>query len=724
MERVMKLGFIFLLIMMNMSLYAAEGMWTPAQLPELSDVLEARGLEIDPGSMTDLTAHPMKAIVSLGGCTASFVSPKGLVITNHHCAYGSISYNSTDERNLLQDGFVAGSFADELPAQPGSRVLVTVAVEDVSETILGDLPAGLSGRARYQAIEDSEKELVRECEKDEGHRCRVASYHGGSQYELIKQLEIRDVRLVYAPPASVGKYGGDVDNWMWPRHTGDFSFYRAYVGPDGLPADHAPDNVPYQPDHWLRVQPKGVQDGDFVMVAGYPGSTNRYRLSTEVANVINWRYPEYTIAVDAWLAEIMAATEGKPDAALKYAALIAGLNNATKNYGGMLQGFGKGNLVERKQQLERELQAWIAEHPEYQDGDLSATEALQALVRESQSRQMRGLYYQLAYRSALLTASHTLYRLAREEEKPDEAREPGYQERDLVRIREQMTRIEGTFDAQVDQQVWRHLVLSYAASPEDQHVDAFDRWFGINGNVVDAEALDTQLEQMYAGTSLGDTQVRLDWIGKTPKEFETSDDPFIRMAVALFDDDMEIEEWDKGLSGRYQEARPRFMRSLLAYQQSRGRVVYPDANSTLRVTYGEVTGSEPRDGMVYVPFTTLEGIVEKDTGVEPFDMPAGLLEAIGEKQYGAYIDEQLGSVPVNFLSTLDSTGGNSGSPTLNGRAELVGLLFDGTYESIISDWDFLQDKTRSIQVDIRYILWTMEQLGGAEHLLKEMGVGG
>jgi hypothetical protein len=664
----------------------------------------------------------MKAIVSLGGCTASFVSPKGLVITNHHCAYGSISYNSTEERNLLRDGFAAGSFADELPARPGSRVLVTVDVDDVSNTILGDIPAGMSGRARYQAIEDSEKELVRECETDKGYRCRVVSYHGGLQYELIKQLEIRDVRLVFAPPASVGNFGGDIDNWMWPRHTGDYSFYRAYVGPDGLPADPGPDNVPFQPEHWLTVQPEGVQDGDYVMVAGYPGRTNRYRLSSEVANVINWTYPEYKISREAWLAEVMKAVEGRPGAALKYASLISGLNNATKNYGGMLQGFGRGNLVERKQELERELQSWIANHPEHRGTDLSALDALQVLVDESESRQQRNLYYGQANRSDLLGAARTLYRLAREQEKPDEAREPGYQERDLVRIRERLTRIEGTFDAQVDQQVWRHLVLAYAAIPVDQHVDAFDRWFGINGNAVDTEALDTQLEAMYAGTSLGDTQVRLSWMDKTPEEFESSDDPFIRMAIALYDSDLQMEEQDKDLSGRYKEERPRFMRSLLEFQQARGRVVYPDANGTLRISYGVVSGSQPRDGMVYLPFTTVEGIVEKDTGIEPFDTPPSLLKSIGEKQYGAYLDEQLGSVPVNFLSTLDTTGGNSGSPTLNGRAELVGLLFDGTYESIISDWDFLQDKTRSIQVDIRYVLWSMEQLGGAGHLLKEMGV--
>jgi hypothetical protein len=704
--------------------FAAEGMWTPAQLPELADVLESRGLKIDPRSMTDLTGHPMKAIVSLGGCSASFVSPQGLVITNHHCAYGSISYNSTEERNLLRDGFVAGSQAEELPARPGSRVLVTVKVEDVTGTILGDLPLGLDGRARYQAIEDGEKELVRACEEDAGHRCRIASYHGGLRYELIKQMEIRDVRLVYAPPRSVGKYGGDVDNWMWPRHTGDFSFYRAWVGPDGKPADPAEGNVPYQPDHWLRVQPDGVQDGEFVMVAGYPGRTNRYRLAAEVANVIEWSYPERKRTYEALLAVIMAATEGNPDASLKYASFVASLNNATKNYGGMLEGFSKGDLVQRKQTLEHELQAWIESDPGRQNRYLSAIENLQALVAESQSRQQRDFSYALARRSALLGAARQLYRLAREQQKPDEEREPGYQERDLTIIGEELTSIERTFDPAVDLQEWRHLILAYAANPPEQHIRAFDEWLGIGARQVDGAALDARLDEMYSATSLGDTQARLEGIGKTPAELEASDDPFMRMAVALFDADLRFEEEDKDLTGRYQEARPRYMEALLAFEKSRERLVYPDANSTLRITYGQVTGSRPRDGMVYVPFTTLEGIVEKDTGTEPFNMPPGLLETIREQQYGAYADERIGSVPVNFLSTLDSTGGNSGSATLNGRAELVGLLFDGTYESIISDWDFLADKTRSIHVDIRYILWVMEQIGGAEHLMSEMGLRG
>jgi hypothetical protein len=258
---------------------ADEGMWMPGQLPELGETMKAAGLEVEAASLADLTAHPMGAVIWLGGCTASFVSDRGLVVTNHHCAYGSIQHNSTEENNILESGFLARSLEEELPAAPGSRVLVTTRVEDVTDRILAAVPEGARGKARYDAIEAAEKALVAECEEPDGVRCRVRSFYGGVLYQRFTQIEIRDVRLVYAPARSVGKYGGDVDNWMWPRHTGDFSFLRAYVGPDGRPADAAPENVPYRPKDWLRVSPGGLDDGDFVMVAGYPGRTNRYRLA-------------------------------------------------------------------------------------------------------------------------------------------------------------------------------------------------------------------------------------------------------------------------------------------------------------------------------------------------------------------------------------------------------------------------------------------------------------
>lgn len=271
--------------LLSQTVLAKEGMFTPDQLPEIGDDLRATGLKIKPSQLSDLTQFPMGAIVSLGGCSASFVSDRGLVVTNHHCARGSVQYNSTETNNYLENGFLAKSIADEVPASPCSRVYVTKNVSDVTEQVLTGVQQNMSGEERYKIIEKNRKAVLAECEEDVGHRCQVSSFFGGAQYKLNKRLEIKDVRLVYAPADSIGRYGGDADNWLWPRHTGDFAFYRAYVSPQGKSAEFAKDNVPYQPDHVLKVSAKGVEDGDFVMVAGYPGSTSRYARLAEVKNV-------------------------------------------------------------------------------------------------------------------------------------------------------------------------------------------------------------------------------------------------------------------------------------------------------------------------------------------------------------------------------------------------------------------------------------------------------
>lgn len=702
---------------------AEEGMWRPGQLPGLADTLRALDPEVDASALSDLTGHPMNAVIWLGGCSASFVSPQGLVITNHHCAYGSIQQNSSGERNLLEEGFLAADRAGELPAAPGSRVLVTVAVQDVTRSVLAAVPDGAGPRERYQAIEDRQKALVAECERNPGHRCRVAAYSGGLEYELIKQLEIRDVRLVHAPALSIGKYGGDIDNWMWPRHTGDYAFYRAYVGPDGKPADHAEENVPYRPRHHLKVSTRGVETGDLVLVAGYPGSTDRYRLASEVEGVIRWDYPRRIEAFQQWHDIIDREVAGREEKALKYASLQASLNNVIKNYRGMLEGFAKSDILERKRGLEQDLQAWIEAGPASRSGLKTAAADLGKLVAESQSGREASLYYDfLGGRSSLLRAARRLYRLSRERQKPDQQREPGYQERDMVRIRERLKRIDRTFDPEVDRACWRQFVLNYAKLPAKQRVQAFDDWFGIRSTGLPEPELDRRLDEMYGQTRLGDLETRISWMKAAPRDFEASRDPFIRMAVSLYDSDMEREERDKELQGRFEQARPRFMEALIAYNQSRGKSVYPDANSTLRVSYGTVKGYSAKDGIRYLPFTTVRGVLEKDTGQEPFNAPVAQLKLIRGREFGDYYVKALDSVPVNFLSTLDATGGNSGSPTLNGRGELVGLLFDGNWESIVADWDFIPAITRSIHVDIRYALWIMEHLDGAHHLLTEMGV--
>ncbi|MCS6235823.1 S46 family peptidase [Shewanella baltica] len=699
---------------------ADEGMWQPHQLPAMADELKAKGLEIDAKSISKLTEFPMNAVISLGGCTASFVSPKGLVVTNHHCAYGAIQYNSTPEKNLLQDGFLAKTFADELPATPGSRVYVTEDVTNVTERVKGGLE-GKMGSDFYQGVESQEKASVAECEKEDGYRCQVYSFHGGLEYYLVKQLEIRDVRLVYNPAASVGKYGGDVDNWMWPRHTGDFSFYRAYVSKAGKPADFSSDNVPYEPKSFLKVSAKGVSDGDFVMVAGYPGRTNRYRTANEVQNQFEWAYPEGKLLRERFIEIIKDTAPEGSDERIKYESQIAGLANYAKNFTSMIEFYGKSTMLADRKAREAELAAWIAKDSSREAKYGKTLAELDALIAKSKAHQERDMILSYIGSTTMLPTARSLYRLANEKQLPDMQREPGFQERDMTRLKASMERIDRRYASSVDKAVLFDMLIRYAALPEDKRLPALDKAFGIDKKFSEAK-LSKTLDKMYAKTELGKKDVRLAWMDKSVADFKASKDPFIQFAVAMYDTDMAEEKKEKELDGELMKVRPQYMDAIIAYNLEQGKPVYADANSSLRVTVGHVKGYSPKDGLVAVPFTRLEGIVQKDTGVDPFDAPKKELELIKQKQYGDFYVKAIDSVPVNFLSTLDTTGGNSGSPTLNGRAELVGLLFDGVYESIIGDWAYDDNINRSIQVDSRYMLWVMKYLDHADNLLAEMEI--
>jgi len=702
--------------------WANEGMWRPDQLPELRKELRALGLKINPRKLTQLDEFPMNAVISLGGCTASFVSPEGLVVTNHHCAYGSIQYNSKEGANLLESGFLAKTKAEELQAAPGSRVYVTVAYDEVTDSIVGDLNPELTPRERYQEIENREKAVIAACEADPGHRCRVASFHGGLEYFRIKLLEIKDVRLVYAPAESIGKFGGDIDNWQWPRHTGDFAFYRAYVAPNGASSEYAEENVPFQPSSHLKIATDNLKEDDFVMVAGYPGRTSRYRRLAEVKNQFEFLYPSWLTTLDTWLGVIDASTSDNEDAAIKYAPLIAGLNNFQKNSQGQIEGAQKVDLVGRRSQREHELDAWVREDPERTATYGTAIADLDALVAEVNSTAERDFYLGLMGRSAMLSTARTLYRYAKEREKSDAEREPGYQERDHPFIKQRLEALDRRFDASVDQAIWLAFLENYVEHvPENQRVTALDNELGLANN-WDGAATAKIIGEFYATTKLGDQTQRLRLLDANVATLDQSEDPFIKLARAMFDSDLAREEDKKRIAGRVQLLRPRYMEAIIAFQEANGVLTYPDANSTLRVTYGTVKAVEVSDGLSYTPFTTLRGIAAKYTGEDPFDSPQIQLDKIKAQEFGGFDVEDLKSVPVNFLSTLDTTGGNSGSPTLNSKGELVGLLFDGTYESINSDWDFDESTTRSIHVDTRYMLWIMQEVDGAENLLRELGV--
>ncbi|MEL7199039.1 MAG: S46 family peptidase [Pseudomonadota bacterium] len=698
---------------------AKEGMFTPDQLQDISDELEEAGIELDPAQLADLTGFPMGAVVSLGNCSASFVSPEGLTVTNHHCARGSIQFNSTAEKNYLVDGFLAASKDDELPAAPGSRIYVTTALTDVTDRVRAGTE-DLAALDRYETVEQRRKDITAECEQEPGYRCLVASFYGGAQYKLIKRLEVRDVRLVYAPGDSIGKYGGDIDNWQWPRHTGDFAFYRAYVAPDGSAADYSEDNVPYEPEHHLKVSAAGLEDGDFVMAAGYPGSTSRYTLLAEVENTFDWTYPTFQTLLTDWIATIEDAAPDGSDARVKYESRLAGLNNFEKNLRGQIDGARRVGLVDRRRTREAELAQWIAaDASRASKGEAIA--ALADLSQESATASRTNFWYNNATRPQLLSAAQRLYRLAKERELPDAERESGYQERDMTFFRQGLQALDRRYDPVVDKAEWLLFLSGYLDQPAEERVDVFDRALGLTAETTAAD-LPAMLDRFYAGTMLGDSETRLNLMDVDAATMEESEDPFMALAVSLYEYERGLEDASKERSGRSLALRPDYMDAITRWQREEGKLPYPDANSTLRITFGNVMGGSPFDGMAYLPFTTLEGITQKDTGDDPFNSPQSQLDLIAAKDYGDYKLDTIGSVPVNFLSDLDVTGGNSGSATLNSKGELVGLLFDGTFESVNSDWDFDPRTTRSIHVDSRYMLWVMEKVDGAGALIEEMDV--
>ncbi|MEP0393261.1 MAG: S46 family peptidase [Erythrobacter sp.] len=698
---------------------AKEGMFTPEQLPDIADQLKEAGLELDPSDLTDLTGFPMGAVVSLGGCSASFVSPEGLVVTNHHCARGSVQFNSTAENNYLENGFLAGTKGAELPAAPGSRIYVTTELTDVTDRVRsGTLE--MSPTQRYDAIDQRRKDITAECEAEAGFRCLVASFYGGAQYTLIKRLEVRDVRLVYAPADSIGKYGGDIDNWQWPRHTGDFAFYRAYVAPDGSAADFDEANVPYAPEHHLKVNAAGLDDGDFVMVAGYPGSTNRYTLLAEVENTFGWTYPTFQGLLTDWINTIEDTAPEGSDARVKYESRLAGLNNFEKNLRGQIDGARRVGLVDRRAAREAGLAEWIAAD-EARSDYAPAIAALTELSQESATAARTNFWYNNTTRPALLGAAQRLYRLSKERELPNAQRESGYQERDMTFFRQGLQALDRRYDESVDKAEWELFLGGYLAQPVEERVAVFDAALGITAETKAGDILPL-ISGFYDGTTLDNGETRLAMMDADAATIEANEDPFVKLAVALYEYERGLEDASEERAGRALALRPAYMEAITTWQREEGGLPYPDANSTLRITFGNVMGGSPFDGLAYLPFTTLEGITQKDTGEEPFNSPQSQLDLIAAKDYGAYSLDSIGSVPVNFMSDLDVTGGNSGSATLNAQGELVGLLFDGTFESVNSDWDFDPRTTRSIHVDSRYMLWVMEKVDGAQVLIDEMDV--
>ncbi|HSF13276.1 MAG TPA: S46 family peptidase [Erythrobacter sp.] len=691
------------------AVHADEGMWLPSQTGAIAEQMKAAGLELDPTKLGDLNTPPLTAIASLGGCSAAFLSPEGLVATNHHCVAGSLQYNSSPEADYLTNGFLAQTLGDELPAAPGSRIYVIEDLRDVSAAMLKGADK-LDGRARYDRLQANRAALIEACEKQANRRCDVRAYFGGQQYWLQQQLEIKDVRLVYAPAGGVGNFGGEKDNWQWPRHTGDFAFYRAYVAPDGSSAPFAKENVPFKPKAFLPIAKDGVKEGDFIMVAGFPGTTERLRTAEEARFYYQDLYPYQQQGLAEYGDMIDALTAGNQAATIAYAATLQGIENYEKKIAGQLAGADAISLIDKKAAEEAGFRAWIKADAKREAQYGPALAKLDGLVAENNAAALADAKRGMLGRGQLYGAARTLYRWANEQAKPNKDREPGFQERDRAFMTQGMQRIERRFVAEIDKAIWEDGITEYRTLPAEDRIASFDAF--MDGR---------DLASLYAATELGNTAKRMEWMGKSVADFKASSDPFIQLAVATYDEALAAEAEDKARSGEVQKARSKVMEARLAYAASLGKTMYPDANGSLRFTYGKVTGKAV-DGQVWTPFTTAEGIVAKHTGRGEFDAPDKMIELIKAKDYGRYVAPELGTLPVDFLSTVDITNGNSGSSTLNARGEFVGLAFDGTIEGVVSDWMFDPKINRTIHVDSRFMLWTMEKVDGATRLLEEMGV--
>lgn len=652
----------------------------PQQMPQLAAELQKNGVRLDPKRLADLTGDPMGAVVSLGGCTASFVSPDGLVVTNHHCAFGSIQHNASPERDLITNGFLARTRAEELPAAPGTKVWVTTNIEDVTVRVNAGTTAKTTDVERARLIDRRNKELVAECEETGGVRCRVSSFFEGSQYLRLTQMEIGDVRLVYAPARMIGEFGGEIDNFEWPRHTGDFAFYRAYV-----------DGKPYQPKHWLKLAKQGVNEGDAVLVAGYPGRTFRYKTADEVRNYKEFVYPTNIRYYTEAMRLLEEAGTGNRDVQIRNASRIKSMANSLKNYTSVSEGFTRDRIVESRLEREAKMRAASADV-------LDEIARLNAQHFRNKERDLI-LDFLTGRGSPMLQQAVTMVRLATERPKKDMDRLAKYQEREWSGLKNSSDRAQRTIEPGSDRAVMAYFIK------EGKEIKAL-------------QGLD--LDALYANTKIGSQQERAKMLGESVAQLKARKDPMLDLAFALLPIFEEREREELAWSGAMARLRPRYFDVLR--QVGGGAVLYPDANSTLRITVGRVEGYTPRDATYYQPQTTLRGVVAKETGKDPFENPKALLAAAADPaKTRPYVDPELGDVPVNFLSTCDTTGGNSGSPTLNAKGELVGLLFDGNYESIDSDFLFTPAITRSIHVDAQYMLWVMDAVDGADDLIRELG---
>jgi hypothetical protein len=709
---------LLLLVLVAVPALAGEGKWTPQQVLELEPAwLKKQGLQVPPQRLWDPKRGTglLAGAVNVGGCSGAFIAPSGLVITNHHCIFSIVQEHSSPERDLITQGFLATSREAELPGK-GARVQVPRSFTDVTKEVLATVPPGADDLARYKAIERKQKELVATCEQRPATRCQVAVFDGGLQHVLVDAVELTDVRLVYAPPRAVGEFGGEVDNWMWPRHTGDFAIVRAYTAPDGSSAPYAKQNVPYKAEFFFPLATRGVKPGDFVMVLGYPGISFRALLAEEMAERQARLYPRI---IDFYGEAIrILEEEGRKDPAGKIAvaSVLKSLHNRYKNAGGQLAGLKRGRIIEKQRETEEAVVRWAEKKGPHAQALTARNELLGRLQDTGRTWEREFLLGSLRASARAPAMAVTLARLARERAKPDLERRPEFMERELPRLKDQVEREQKNLFVPAEKRLLQAFVRRAQALGPDERIAAVDRHFGAKASEQEVAA---KIDALYAGTKLLMLAERLAMFTESEAQLVARKDPLLAFGLELAAEVAALDEQKERREGGSLRLRPEWRRAVLAHA---GKPVAPDANSTLRVSFAKVAGYSPRDGVTYTPQTTLSGVLAKHTGAEPFDVPEKVQAAAEARRFGPWVDPALKDVPVNFLSDADTTGGNSGSPTVNGKGELVGVNFDRVWENVANDFGYNPEVARNVNVDVRYVLWMLDQVEDADALLRELGV--
>ena len=684
------------------------GMWIPSLLEGMNeDEMKLLGSNLTAKDLWDINNASLKDAVAIfgGGCTSEVVSPKGLLLTNHHCGFGTIQSHSTVDHDYLKNGFWAKDYNEEL-VSPGLKVTFIKRIDDVTSQIFSEITEDMDEVSKKKLIDKNISKVTKEAEKEEWQTANVKSFYKGNQYFLIISEVYKDIRMVGAPPTSIGKFGSDTDNWMWPRHTGDFSMFRIYADANNRPAEYSKDNVPFKPKHFLPISLDGVEENDFNLVFGFPGRTNEYLPAVGVDQIVSVINPAKIEIRENALEIVDQYMKSDEKIRIQYASKYASIANYWKKWIGENQGIHQTNAIQKKRIKENEFSKIVNEKELTQYKSLLSD--FEKLYKEIEQVSLaRSYWVEVAYRNVeLLNLTFSAYQLEQAYNKGGGEAFNKSRERVLSGYEEKYK----NYSAKVDQPVFESLTSLYAKKiPKD--------YLPQNMKDVDFSKLTNDIYQNTKFTSLEGAK---ELLTGTPEEVinKLNEDKAYIFGKEIHNVFYtKIEPKYQKINMQLNAVQKEYMKALMeVFPDDR---FYPDANFTLRANYGRVKGYEPKDGVYYTTSTYLNGVIEKyKPGDYEFDVPKKLRDLYQAKDYGQYGEN--GKMPVNFLGTNHTTGGNSGSPVIDANGNLLGLLFDGTWEGIMGDLYYDADIVRSISVDIRYVLFIIDKYAGAKHLVDEM----